>query len=66
MTDVEAKGYGVLSDETFVQARKRIGIPQRLPNPPHNYEVTWDGSRLWYADTEWKLVSRILDADLEA
>ena len=45
MTDVEAKGYGVISDDTFVQARKRIGIHQRLPNPPHNYEVTWDGSR---------------------
>ena len=45
MTDVQAEGYGVLSDESFVQARKRIGIPQRLPNPPHNFEVTWDGSR---------------------
>ena len=45
MTDPKSQGYGVLSDESFVAARKRIGIPTVLPNPPHNFEVTWDGSR---------------------
>lgn len=45
MTDVNAEGYGVLSDESFAHGRTRIGIPQRLPNPPHNFEVSWDGSR---------------------
>ena len=45
MTDVNAEGYGLLTDESFVRGRKRIGIPQRLPNPPHNFEVSWDGAR---------------------
>ena len=45
MTDVASDDYGVLSDASFARARQRIGIPQRLPNPPHNYEVSWDGSR---------------------
>jgi acyl dehydratase len=44
-TDPKADGYGTLSDEAFVRARQRIGILQPLRNPPHNYEVTWDGSR---------------------
>ena len=45
MTDVKSADYGVLSDASFARAKQRIGIPQRLPNPPHNFEVTWDGSR---------------------
>ena len=68
MTDVQAEGYGLLSDDSFVQARKRIGIPQRLPNPPHNFEVTWDGSRQFafgygddnplYCDPEYAVKTR--------
>lgn len=45
MTDPTAEDYGKISDESFVRARRRIGIPQVLRNPPHNFEVTWDGSR---------------------
>jgi acyl dehydratase len=37
--------FGVLTDAAFDRSRKRIGIPNPEPNPPHNYEVTWDGSR---------------------
>jgi acyl dehydratase len=37
--------YGVLTDEAIERSRKRIGIPEPQPNPPHNFEVTWDGSR---------------------
>jgi hypothetical protein len=37
--------YGVLTDEAFERSRKRIGLAEPQPNPPHNFEVTWDGSR---------------------
>ena len=37
--------FGVLTEAAFERSRKRIGVPQPLPNPPHNYEVTWDASR---------------------
>jgi len=40
-----AERFGVLTDEAIERSRRRIGIPQPLPNPPHNYEVTWDASR---------------------
>jgi acyl dehydratase len=43
--DEGAERFGVLTDEAIERSRKRIGIPQPLPNPPHNYEVTWDASR---------------------
>ena len=45
MTDPRPRDEGKLTDATFERARRRLGIPTRLPNPPHNYEVTWDGSR---------------------
>ncbi len=45
MTDTNADAYGKLTDNSFVRARKRIGIPQVLRNPPHNFEVSWDASR---------------------
>src|SRR5207237_3702979 len=35
----------VLTDERFERSRQRLGIPQPSRNPPHNYEVTWDGVR---------------------
>ena len=40
-----AERYGVLTDEAIERSRRRLGlaVPQR--NPPHNYEVTWDGVR---------------------
>jgi acyl dehydratase len=37
--------FGVLTEAAFERSRKRIGIPDPQPNPPHNYEVTWDGVR---------------------
>lgn len=39
------EAFGVLTDAAIERSRRRLGVPQRLPNPPHNYEVTWDGSR---------------------
>jgi acyl dehydratase len=37
--------YGVLTDEALERSRQRLGVPQPQFNPPHNYEVTWDGVR---------------------
>jgi acyl dehydratase len=37
--------YGVLTDEGIERLRKKIGIYQKQPTAPHNYEVTWDGTR---------------------
>src|SRR3546814_11812935 len=37
--------YGVLTDEGIAKLRERIGIQVNKPTPPHNYEVTWDGTR---------------------
>jgi acyl dehydratase len=37
--------FGVLTDAAFERSRQRLGVPQPQRNPPHNYEVTWDGSR---------------------
>jgi len=37
--------FGVLTDEAIEQSRRRLGVPQPQRNPPHNYEVTWDGVR---------------------
>ena len=45
MTDPGQAGYGVLDDACFERARARIGIGQKLYNPPHNFEVTWDATR---------------------
>jgi acyl dehydratase len=45
LSDPRSKGDGKLTDSSFERALRRLGIPTRLPNPPHNYEVTWDGSR---------------------
>ena len=37
--------YGVLTDEGIARLRERIGVQYNKPTPPHNYEVTWDGTR---------------------
>ena len=37
--------YGVLTDDAIERSRLRLGVPQPQQNPPHNYEVTVDGSR---------------------
>ncbi|MET0379635.1 MAG: MaoC family dehydratase N-terminal domain-containing protein, partial [Spongiibacteraceae bacterium] len=44
-TDNQPSGYGVLTDEGIAKLRQRIGIQYNKPTPPHNYEVTWDGTR---------------------
>jgi acyl dehydratase len=45
MTDTSDSAYGVLTDESFERSRTRIGVPQPLPNVPHNLEVSRDGLR---------------------
>ncbi|MET9491235.1 MaoC family dehydratase N-terminal domain-containing protein [Nocardia sp. NPDC006630] len=40
-----AEHFGVLTDAAVERARSRLGIPIPQRNPPHNYEVTWDGVR---------------------
>ena len=45
MTDVHDPTYGVLTDDAFERSRSRIGVPQPLYTPPHNYEVSRDGLR---------------------
>jgi acyl dehydratase len=44
MTDPTPK-FGVLTDDAIARSRQRIGIPDPQPNPPHNFEVSWDGAR---------------------
>ena len=41
----ENPNYGVLTEEGIAKLRKKIGIYQKQPTKPHNYEVTWDGTR---------------------
>ena len=45
MTTTRDPDYGVLTDESFERSRARIGVPVRLPNMPHNLEVSRDGLR---------------------
>lgn len=45
MTDTSDSDYGRLTDASFERSRARIGVPIKLPNPPHNDEVTRDGIR---------------------
>ena len=44
-TATEEIPYGVLTDRGIDLLRKKIGIQHNRPMPPHNYEVTWDGTR---------------------
>jgi len=41
----EDAGYGVLTEAGIARLRQRVGIQVRKPTPPHNYEVTFDGTR---------------------
>lgn len=41
----EKPTFGKLTDRSFELSRLRLGIPQPQYLLPHNYEVTWDGSR---------------------
>lgn len=43
--DKPQSGYGVLTDEGIERLRQRIGIQYIKPTKPHNYEVSWDGTR---------------------
>ena len=50
MSDVAQKeqpksGYGFLTDEGIDRLRERLGIQVNRPTVPHNFEVTWDGTR---------------------
>ncbi|MGE0387282.1 MAG: MaoC family dehydratase N-terminal domain-containing protein [Gammaproteobacteria bacterium] len=48
MTDSAANSastFGVLTDEGIERLKKKVGIIQKKPTQPHNFEVTWDGSR---------------------
>ena len=45
MTDTSDPTFGILTDESFERSRTRIGVPQPIPTPPHNYEVSRDGLR---------------------
>jgi acyl dehydratase len=45
MTDPTDSSFGKLTDESIARSKLRIGVPQPLLNPPHNYEMTWDASR---------------------
>lgn len=40
-----SSNFGILTDEGIAKLRLKIGIPQPKPTAPHNYEVTWDGTR---------------------
>src|SRR5690349_2997746 len=44
-TEKPKAAYGVLTDEGIEKLKERIGIEYNKPIPPHNYEVTWDGTR---------------------
>ena len=37
--------HGILTDSAISRLRERIGVQYNKPTLPHNYEVTWDGTR---------------------
>ncbi|MGE5501159.1 MAG: MaoC family dehydratase N-terminal domain-containing protein [Ignavibacteriales bacterium] len=41
----EKSTYGILTEEGIAKLRQRVGIQYNKPTAPHNYEVTWDGTR---------------------
>ena len=45
MSTASAETFGVLNDDAIARSRGRNGVPQRIPTPPHNFEVTVDGVR---------------------
>jgi acyl dehydratase len=46
-TDAKEKSstYGILTEEGIARLRQRVGIQYNKPSLPHNYEVTFDGTR---------------------
>lgn len=44
-TKTQGSTYGFLTEDGIARLKKKIGIPQKKPTAPHNYEVTWDGTR---------------------
>ena len=49
-------------DRSRGSIRAPAAVLERVAVKGHPTGLTWDGERLWYADSEWKLASRILDA----
>jgi acyl dehydratase len=45
VADAAASTYGILTEEGIARLRRRVGVQYNKPTPPHNYEVTWDGTR---------------------
>jgi acyl dehydratase len=45
MSNASAETFGILTDEAIERSRRRTGVPERIPTPPHNYEVTADAVR---------------------
>jgi acyl dehydratase len=45
MSTASAETFGVLTDDAIARSRQRNGVPERIPTPPHNYEVSGDGVR---------------------
>src|SRR5271166_3885144 len=45
MPNASAGAFGILTDEALARSRQRNGVPERIPTPPHNYEVTADAIR---------------------
>lgn len=45
MSSASAETFGVLTDEAIARSRRRNGVAERIPGPPHNYEVTADAIR---------------------
>ena len=44
-SDKKSSTYGYITEEGIERLKKKVGIYQKRPTPPHNYEVTWDGTR---------------------
>ena len=45
MSTASGETFGILTDDAIARSRRRNGVPERIPTPPHNYEVTADGVR---------------------
>lgn len=41
----QESSYGFLTEAGIDRLKQRIGVQYKKPEPPHNQEVTWDGSR---------------------
>jgi len=45
MASSSTEAFGVLTDAAVERSHLRNGVPEPIPNPPHNYEVTADAIR---------------------